>query len=62
VIEINARMKGKTLGVSAGMLLLLLSGSAMAQDVPALQELGKRIFFDNISSPPRQSCSTCHVA
>ena len=62
MIEIKARMKGKTLGVSAGMLLLLLSGSAMAQDVPALQELGKRIFFDNISSPPRQSCSTCHVA
>ena len=62
MIEINALMKGKTLGVSGGMLLLLLSGSAMAQDVPALQELGKRIFFDNISSPPRQSCSTCHVA
>ena len=62
MIEINALMKGETLGVSAGMLLLLLSGSAMAQDVPALQELGKRIFFDNISSPPRQSCSTCHVA
>ena len=63
MIEIKARMKNKTLGVSAvGLLLLILSGSAMAQDVPALQELGKHIFFDNISSPPRQSCSTCHVA
>jgi cytochrome c peroxidase len=61
VIEIKAG-KGKTLGVSAGILLLLLSGSATAQDVPALQDLGKRVFFDNISNPPRQSCSTCHEA
>jgi cytochrome c peroxidase len=49
-------------GVSAGLLSLLLIRSAMAQDVPALQELGKRIFFDNISNPPRQWCSTCHEA
>jgi cytochrome c peroxidase len=58
-----ARMMTATSGVSAGLLLLLLSiGSSMAQDTPALQELGKRIFFDNISNPPRQSCSTCHEA
>ena len=57
----TARMKGAILCVSAGVLLVLLNGSAMAQDVPALQELGKHIFFDNISNPPRQSCSTCHV-
>src|SRR5690606_8567164 len=25
-----------------------------------LEELGKRVFFDNISDPPRMSCSTCH--
>jgi cytochrome c peroxidase len=56
-----ARMKNAILCVFAGVLFLLLNGSAMAQDVPALQELGKRIFFDNISNPPRQSCSTCHV-
>ena len=63
MIEIKVRMTNKTLGVSAvGLLLLILNGSALAQDVPALQELGKYIFFDNISSPPRQSCSTCHVA
>ncbi|HKX51930.1 MAG TPA: cytochrome c peroxidase, partial [Candidatus Binatia bacterium] len=59
--RIIARMKGAILCVSAGVLLVLLNGSAMAQDVPALQELGKHIFFDNISNPPRQSCSTCHV-
>ena len=57
-----ARMKSATLGISACVLLLLLNGLAMGQDVPALQELGKRIFFDNISNPPRQSCSTCHEA
>jgi cytochrome c peroxidase len=56
-----ARMTSATAGVSAGLLLLLLNGSALAQDVPALQELGKHIFLDNISNPPRQSCSTCHV-
>jgi cytochrome c peroxidase len=61
VIGIKACMKSATLRASAGMLLLLLSGAAMAQDVPALQELGKRVFFDSISNPPRQSCSTCHV-
>jgi cytochrome c peroxidase len=33
----------------------------MALDVGALQELGQRIFFDNIANPPRQACSTCHV-
>src|SRR5688572_11569274 len=31
-----------------------------APDITALQELGKRVFFDNISDPARQSCSSCH--
>jgi cytochrome c peroxidase len=57
-----ARMTSATVGVFAGVLLLLLNASAMAQDVPALQELGKHIFFDRISNPPRQWCSTCHEA
>jgi len=61
LIEIKARMKSVAFGASAGALLLLLNGSALAQDVSALEELGKRVFFDNISNPPRQSCSTCHV-
>ena len=46
----TARMKGAILCVSAGVLLLLLNGFAMAQDVSTLQELGKHIFFDNIST------------
>jgi cytochrome c peroxidase len=61
VIGVRGLLKCGTLVASAAVALLLLSGSAMAQDVPALQELGKRVFFDNISNPPRQSCSTCHV-
>jgi cytochrome c peroxidase len=35
-------------------------GHDSAPDLAALQELGKRVFFDNISDPARQSCSSCH--
>jgi cytochrome c peroxidase len=46
-------------------LLLLSSRSLPADAAPAegtddLEELGKRVFFDNISVPKRMSCSTCH--
>jgi cytochrome c peroxidase len=63
VIDIKAGVKSGALGVSIGVLLLLLHGSAMAQPdlVDALQELGKRVFFDKISTPPRMACVTCHV-
>ncbi|MDD9971294.1 MAG: hypothetical protein OXR73_33955 [Myxococcales bacterium] len=40
---------------------LLWAGLAAAQDQDALEDLGKRVFFDNISNPPRQACATCHV-
>ena len=30
-------------------------------NLPALEELGKRVFFQNISEPARMSCSTCHA-
>jgi cytochrome c peroxidase len=33
-----------------------------APDVRALQELGQRVFFDDISAPARQACASCHVA
>lgn len=40
---------------------LLIAGSAWAALTP-IQQLGKNIFFDNISAgPPRQSCSSCHA-
>ena len=38
------------------------AGSAgAAPNVEALEALGKQVFFDNISVPARQSCSSCHV-
>lgn len=42
----------------------ILMGTARAQtpDVAALQDLGKQVFFDDISVPARQSCASCHVA
>ena len=40
--------------------LVCLAGTARAQDQVALEDLGKRVFFDNISNPARQSCSSCH--
>jgi len=35
-------------------------GGGNAPDISSLEELGKRVFFDNISNPARQSCSSCH--
>jgi cytochrome c peroxidase len=36
------------------------SGNADAQSKAKIEELGKRVFFDNISVPERMSCATCH--
>jgi cytochrome c peroxidase len=38
-----------------------LPGSAMAADLSPIEQLGKYLFFDNISDPDRMSCSTCHT-
>lgn len=44
--------------------LLLFSSNVFALDIAEedyeLKLLGKYVFFDNISDPERQSCSTCH--
>src|SRR5262245_47309952 len=38
-----------------------LISPALAGDLSPLEELGKRIFFDtNLSTPPGQSCASCH--
>lgn len=42
------------------MALMLVAGSASAQLTP-LEELGKAIFFDKISSPDNMSCAACHA-
>ena len=51
---LRPRFVGPALGV------LLASGVAAAELSP-LERLGKALFFDaNLSTPPGQSCATCH--
>jgi cytochrome c peroxidase len=45
----------------AGAFVLSAGNAAAAPSVAALEELGKQVFFDEISVPARQSCATCHV-
>ena len=45
-----------TLGI-----LLLFSTVLFAQNLTPKELLGKKLFFDKISSPDRQSCATCHA-
>lgn len=45
-----------------GLLFPLLTGSAGATPLTPIEELGKKLFFDaNLSTPPGQSCATCHA-
>jgi cytochrome c peroxidase len=37
-----------------------VGAAAATPNVGALQELGKQVFFDEISAPQKQSCSSCH--
>ncbi|MDC3959545.1 cytochrome-c peroxidase [Polyangium jinanense] len=60
MIVLNVVTKRVMLLASAA--VLLSSGTALAQNAAALEELGKRVFFDNISDPKRQGCHTCHDA
>lgn len=36
-------------------------GTTAAQDLTPMEELGKAIFFDKISSPDWMSCAQCHA-
>jgi cytochrome c peroxidase len=54
-----------SVGALVGACLLLAAGVVAAKQKPApeltpLEELGKELFFDKISSPPWMSCATCH--
>ncbi len=41
--------------------MILITGSALAQSLTPIEELGKALFFDaTLSSPPGQSCAACH--
>jgi cytochrome c peroxidase len=45
----------------AVLLVAVLAGTAAAQDLTLKEQLGKELFFDeNLSTPPGQSCATCH--
>jgi cytochrome c peroxidase len=41
-------------------LLVVVTGMALANGLTPKEQLGKAIFFDNISDPDRMSCATCH--
>jgi cytochrome c peroxidase len=57
------KMRALAIALASGTPLLSSSAAhAAAPDIAALEELGKRVFFDRISDPAdRQSCSSCHA-
>lgn len=49
-------------GVCLTIVLLAAAGTASAQNLTPIEELGKVLFFDaNLSTPPGQSCAACHA-
>jgi cytochrome c peroxidase len=59
--KINYLCIGAIILGAALLFCLALPGSAMAADLSPIEQLGKYLFFDNISDPDRMSCSTCHT-
>jgi len=46
----------------AVLILTVAGGIAAANDLAPIEQLGKALFFDpNLSTPPGQSCATCHA-
>jgi cytochrome c peroxidase len=43
------------------MLTLLFTTLLMPQELTLKEQLGKKLFFDKISEPSRQSCASCHA-
>ncbi len=64
-MRVSASRWQRRLPLSRSILISLLSLAVMpavaAPDVEALEDLGKRVFFDNISNPARQACASCHA-
>lgn len=56
-------MYGKiTFGCVSLFVLCVAGGTADAQDLTPMEQLGKMLFFDaNLSTPPGQSCAACHA-
>jgi cytochrome c peroxidase len=42
-------------------ILMIFSAMLVAQNLTPMEQLGKKLFFDKISEPDRQSCATCHA-
>lgn len=43
-------------------ILMAMANPAFAATLDPLQQLGKKLFFDtNLSNPPGQACSSCHL-
>ena len=50
-----------TITLAVGSALLLLLCTSAAADLTPIEQLGKNLFFDeNLSTPPGESCATCH--
>jgi cytochrome c peroxidase len=47
--------------IIVGVLFLLVSGAVSADALTPKEQLGKELFFDNISDPPWMSCAECHA-
>lgn len=64
-MRVSASRQSRRFPVTRTLLLAVLSLAAIpaiaAPDVEALEDLGKRVFFDNISNPARQACASCHA-
>ncbi len=49
------------IAAAAALLALVLIRTSTAAKLTAVEELGKKLFFDkNLSTPPGQSCAACH--
>lgn len=67
--KVSASLKStKIIGTSVLVISMLFSFNSQAKngnendyDLQPIEELGKRLFFENISDPNRMSCATCHA-
>ncbi|MEI8593045.1 cytochrome c peroxidase [Photobacterium sp. Hal280] len=65
--NVSAYLKPREIiGTSVLVMSMLFSFNSQAKnendyDLQPIEELGKRLFFENISDPNRMSCATCHA-
>ena len=49
------------ISIGLAVVVVALWGIAAAADLTPVEQLGKEIYFDNISNPPSMACATCHA-